>query len=37
MARKKNTEQSVKTVDTSHVRGLSAEVMEQPITDSKRF
>ena len=32
MARKKKTDSGAKKVDASHVKGLRAEVLEQPIT-----
>ena len=34
MARKKKTDSGVKKVDASHVKGLRAEVLEQPIVDT---
>ena len=34
MARKKKTDSSAKKVDASHVKGLRAEVLEQPIVDT---
>ena len=34
MAKKKKPDQPAKEIDTSNVRGLSAEVLEQPITDT---
>ena len=34
MARKKKTDSGAKKVDASHVKGLRAEVLEQPIVDT---
>ena len=34
MARKKKTDSGAKKVDASHVKGLRAEVLEQPITET---
>ena len=33
MARKKKTDSGAKKVDASHVKGLRAEVLEQPIVE----
>ena len=34
MARKKEGTRAQKNIDTAHVEGLRAEVLEQPITDT---
>ncbi len=34
MARKKKEPELKKNIDTAHVEGLRAEVLEQPITDT---
>ena len=37
MARKKKEPELKKNIDTAHVEGLRAEVLEQPITDRTGF